>query len=53
MRKLGESKVSGVNQGNEGERWVENFLVLPQGLGISDQHERGVVFSTRGLFIAD
>ena len=33
MRTLGESEVSGVNQGNEGGRWVEYFLVLPQGCG--------------------
>ena len=28
---LGEAKVSGVIQGNEGGRWVEDFLLLPQG----------------------
>ena len=28
-----ESKVSAVNQGNEGGRWVEDFLGLPQGFG--------------------
>ena len=33
MRTLAESKVSVVNQGNEGGRWVEDFLVVPQGFG--------------------
>ena len=37
MRMLGGSKVSffvsGVNQGNEGERLFQDFLVLPQGCG--------------------
>ena len=33
MRTLGESKVSGVNQGNRRERRDEDFLVLPQGFG--------------------
>ena len=28
---LRESKVSGVNQGNEGGRWVKDFLILSQG----------------------
>ena len=33
MRMLGKSKVSGVNQGNGGGRWVQYFLVLPKGFG--------------------
>ena len=33
MRTLGESKVSGVNQGNEQGRRVKDFLVLPQEFG--------------------
>ena len=31
MRMLGKSKVCGANQRNEGVRWVQDFLVLPQG----------------------
>ena len=31
MRMLGKSKVYGANQRNEGVRWVQYFLVLPQG----------------------
>ena len=39
--------VSGINQRNEGGRWVQNFLVLPQGLGACPQsfNERVGVFS--------
>ena len=55
MKTLGESKVSGVNQGNEGERRVEDFLVLTQGFGTSHQsfREQGGVFNVHGLFISD
>ena len=44
MRTLGESKVSGVNQGNEAWRWDGYFFVFA---------EWGGVFSARGLFISD
>ena len=55
MRMQGESKVSGVNQGNEGGWLVEDFLVLPQGFRNfpSVFYERGGVFSAHGLFISD
>ena len=55
MRTRGESKVSGVNQGNEGQRRVEDFLVLPQEFRNfpSVFCEGGGVFSERGLFISD
>ena len=33
MKTLGESKVSGNSQGDEGGRRVKDFLVLPQGFG--------------------
>ena len=55
MRTLGESQVSGVNQGNEGGRWLEDFLVLPQRLWTSRQlfRERRGIFRARGVFVSD
>ena len=53
MKTLGESKVSGVNQENEGGRWVEDFAVLPQGFGTFHYsfRERGGAFSARGSWV--
>ena len=56
MKTLRESKVSGVNQGNEGEEGESKiFLYYPRGSGTSHQSfgERGRVFGVRGLFISD
>ena len=55
MRRLDKSKVSGVNQGNEGGRWVQDFLMLPRGLGTSHQSfcKRDGVFSACGVFISN
>ena len=55
MRTLGESKFSVVNEGNEGAKGVEDFLVLPQGFGDlpSVFCEKGGVFNACELFISD
>ena len=57
MRMLGESKISGVNQGNEGRKWVASkiFFHYPGDLGTSHQffRERGGVFSAFGVFVSD
>ena len=55
MRRLDKSKVSGVNQGNEGGRWVQDFLMLPRDLGTSHQSfcKRDGVFSACGVFISN
>ena len=44
----GKSKVSGVNQGNEGGTLVEDFSCVTPGI-----HERGGVFSAPGVFVSD
>ena len=56
MRMLSESKVSGVNQGNEGGGGESKiFLCYLKGLETSQQSfcKRGDVFSVNGLFISD
>ena len=55
MKTLEESKVSGVNQGNEGGGEKKIFLCYPRDSRTPHQHfcERGGVFSACGLFISD
>ena len=56
MRMLSESKVSGVNQGNDGGGSESKiFLYYLKGLGTSHQsfRKRGDIFNVNGLFISD
>ena len=54
MRTPRESKVPGVTQGNEGERCVKDFCVLPQEFwNVSSVFSRTRVFSACGLFVSD